>query len=194
MLWQMNIKLKYKDDVELLAFMTDESSSTSFRELVFREIYNRHSGKIHAYVLKIIGDEDEAEDLFQETFIRFYQRASTGKHSNVVGFLITIARNLCLNHKRNRKNTIKLDDYEYLAFERQNYEDKELLDLIDRTLELLDDDYKEAFVLREYTGMNYDEIAEAMNITNINARSKVFRAKKKIKEILKPYLNDISRI
>jgi RNA polymerase sigma-70 factor (ECF subfamily) len=190
----MEQKFKFYSDEELLTLMTNKESSSLTKEQSFAEIYNRHSGKVHAYVLKIVGDEDDAEDLFQDVFIRFYRRAANGRHSNVIGFLITIARNLCLNYKRDRKKTVLLEDYEYLAYDTQNYEDKELLDLINRSLELLESDYKEAFVLREYTGLNYDEISEIMDITPVNARSKVFRAKKKLKEILKPYLNDISKI
>lgn len=185
-------KLKYIEDVALLELMTNARNSIA-KEDAFREIYNRYSGTLHAYVLKIIGNYEEAEDIFQDTFIRFYQNMSFDNKSNVIGFLITIARNLCLNYKRDKKNTIQIDEYEYLAYDTQDYESKELLQLIDHSLELLEDDYKEAFVLREYTGMNYDEIAEVMGITNVNARSKVFRAKNKIKAILKPYLNDISK-
>lgn len=190
----MRQKLNFYSDEELLEIMTSDEESSATKERMFAEIYSRHSGKVHAYVLKIVGDEDDAEDLFQEVFIRFFKRAANGKHSNVIGFLITIARNLCLNYKRDKKKTVNLDDYEYVAYDTQNYESKELLDLISRSLELLDSDYKEAFVLREYTGLNYDEISEVMGISTVNARSKVFRAKKKIKEILKPYLNDISKI
>lgn len=190
----MEKDFKFIGDEQLLVIMTDDESKHSEVEGAFKEIYNRHSGKVHAYILKIIGDEDTTEDLFQDTFIRFYNRAKSGKHSNVIGFLITIARNLCLNHKRNKKQTVQIDEFEYLAYDTQNYDNKELLDLIERSMDLLEDDYREAFVLREYTGLNYDEISEIMNITTINARSKVFRAKKKIKEILKPYLNDISKI
>ena len=76
--------------------------------------------------------------------------------------------------------------------ESQNYEQKELLDLITHSLELVDDDFREAFVLREYSGLSYKEIAEVTNITLANAKSRVFRAKQQIKTILKPYLKDLS--
>lgn len=111
--------------------------------------------------------------------------------SNVPGFLITIARNLCLNHKRNRKVTVAIDDFHFPTSESKNYEQKELLDLIARSLELLDYDHREAFVLREYDGLSYEEVAAIVGTSVTNAKSRAFRAKQKIKAILQPYLKDL---
>jgi RNA polymerase sigma-70 factor (ECF subfamily) len=159
----------------------------------FKELYDRHSPSIHAYCVKIVGDEDQAEDVFQETFIKFYQNIDPNiSNLNVFGYLIKIARNLCLNFKRDRKQTVPIDELEYLFKDTQNYEQKELLDLINRSLELLEEEFREAFVLREYSGLDYEQIAHVCNISVANAKSRVFRAKQKIKMILKPYLKDLS--
>lgn len=176
--------------VELLAGSKRDS------EAAFKELYQRFSSKVHAYCVKIIGDEDAAEDIYQDTFIRFYKniRNDTEKTRNVSAYIFTIARNLCLNYNRDKKNTVPIENLEYLIQERQDYENKELLDLITRSLELLEEEYREAFVLKEYSGLNYKEIAKVLNTTVVNARSRVFRAKKKIKEILQPYLNDIEKL
>jgi RNA polymerase sigma factor (sigma-70 family) len=69
----------------------------------------------------------------------------------------------------------------------------ELLNLITTALELLDDDHREAFVLRKYDGLSFQEIAELTNITETNARSRVHRAQAKIRSILAPYLTDIEQ-
>jgi RNA polymerase sigma-70 factor (ECF subfamily) len=162
-------------------------------ESAFKELYDRHSPSIHAYCLKIVGDADQAEDVFQDTFIKFYQNIDPNlTNLNVFGFIIKIARNLCLNLKRDRKQTIPIDELDYLFKDTQNYEQKELLDLINRSLDLLDEEYREAFVLREYSGLDYNQIALVSNISVSNAKSRVFRAKQKIKMILKPYLKDLS--
>lgn len=190
----MDSNYKLIDDKELMVALSAPQSSQREKENAFKELYDRYSGRVHAYCLKVVGDEDQADDIFQDTFIKFFQSIDSNKNQNPIGFLITIARNLCLNYKRDKKNTVQIDKFEYMAYDTQNYEDKELLDLISRSLDLLDEDQREAFVLREYTGLKYDEIAAIMDLTPINARSKVFRAKQNIKKILKPYLNDISKI
>ena len=60
-------------------------------------------------------------------------------------------------------------------------------------MELLPHDMREAFVLREYDGLSYNEISEMLNIKLDTAKVRVFRARQKIKEILEPYLNELSK-
>lgn len=185
----MQSKLSGLTDSELILML---SRGKKEAEAGFTELYNRNSGMVHAYCLRVLDNAEAAEDIFQETFIRFFQNASADRPNlNVAGFLITIARNLCLNYKRDKKSTVSIDQAEYLVQDFQSYEQKELLDLITHSLELLDDDLREAFVLREYGGMHYDEIGSTLNITVVNAKSRVFRAKQKIKLILQPYLKDL---
>lgn len=160
----------------------------------FTELYNRYSSRIHAYCYRILSDRESAEDIFQETFVRLFQKAQSGDAiTNAPGLLITIARNLCLNHKRGRKETVPIEDVEPFFGASPNYESKELLDMITRSLDLLDPEFREAFVLREYGGYSFGDIAELTGTTTANAKSRAFRAKQKIKEILLPYLKDICR-
>ncbi len=188
----MASKLASYSDIELAQML---NASRKDAETAFQELYNRYSSGVHAYCLRVLGDEDAAEDIFQETFIKFYKNVQ-GNHAskNIQGFLITIARNLCLNFKRDKKNTVEIDKLDFYMHDNQNYEQKELLDLINTALELVEYDYREAFVLREYSGFSYNDIAEACNISVANAKSRVFRAKQKIKEILQPYLKDLSKL
>ncbi|MDT3740439.1 MAG: RNA polymerase sigma factor [Candidatus Kapabacteria bacterium] len=181
---------KYTDS-ELIALFGEDRDTVSG---AFKAIYDRYSPVIHSYCSKVLGNEDEAEDVFQETFIKFYSNCSkeTTKF-NVQGYLLKIARNLCLNVKRDRKENVSTDYIDLLYNDSQSYEQKELLDLITRTLELLEDDYREAFVLREYGGLEYSEIAETCSISIVNAKSRVYRAKQKIKSILLPYLKELSQ-
>ena len=65
--------------------------------------------------------------------------------------------------------------------------------MVTLALDVLDDNYKEPLVLRMYNGLSYEEIGEICNLTKGNARIRVYRAKEKLKEILDPYLNDLSR-
>ena len=68
-----------------------------------------------------------------------------------------------------------------------------MLDIVVRSLDLLEDIYREAFVLREFEGLHYDEIAKVTNTTVTNAKSRVFRAHKQLIKVLDPYLKDLSK-
>lgn len=179
------------DDIELVNLLKVHEH----KEAAFKELYRRHSQMVHSYCYGVIRDEDATEDIFQETFIKFFENADTVRENiNIPGFLMKIARNLCLNYKRDKKNNVPIDAIDAYWQIEQNYEKKQLLDILNETLELLEDEYKEAFIMREYTGLNYHEIANICEISEQNARSRVFRAKNKIKTILQPYLKEIQEL
>jgi RNA polymerase sigma-70 factor (ECF subfamily) len=75
----------------------------------------------------------------------------------------------------------------------QGYEQQELLEIIARALELLDFEHREAFVLRQYHGMPYKDISELTGENISTIKNRVWRAKEKIKEILEPILEDLSK-
>ncbi|MFH1051161.1 MAG: RNA polymerase sigma factor [bacterium] len=175
-------------DEELIALLDDNQNLS---ERAFQELYNRYSSMVHAYCMRVLNDQELAEDFFQDTFIRFFQHVKASHEAtNVPGFLITIARNLLLNYKRDKRTMVSLNGFDVRTEKNQNYENRELLELITYAMDLLDFEYREAFVLREYDGLPYTEIAEITGTTLTNAKSRVFRAKQKIKEVLQPYLQE----
>lgn len=182
---------KNTNDLELITILRKDKKLSSE---AFKELYNRYSPNVHAYCFKIFKEEAVAEDIFQETFMRFYQNVKVQDGNvNVHGYLITIARNLSLNYKKKNERIVYSDKLDLHEGDYNRQDRKELLDLISMALELLDFTYKDAFVLREYNGLSYEEIAEVSGITLNNAKSRVFRARNKIREILKPYLKDLER-
>ncbi|MBI5325662.1 MAG: RNA polymerase sigma factor [Ignavibacteriae bacterium] len=161
-------------------------------EAAFSELYSRYAQRVFAYCLRVMGNHDDAKDIFQETFMKFYNNAqSLEVVDNIPGLLLTIARNLCLNFKRDKKTTYNIDDYQVTSVE-TDYEKKELLELISMALELLEFEYREAFVLRQYQGLSYKEIAKLSGDSISAIKNRVWRAKEQIREILSPYLKEMS--
>lgn len=187
-------KLARLSDAEVCRQIAEGSHALA--EAAFGELYRRYSTRIHAYCYRILSNAEDAEDAFQETFLRFHRTVKKGGvMTNVSGLLFTIARNLCINLKK--KNTRWASDSiedETLSEHDQSYESKELLELVKTSLELINPDYREAFVLREYNGFSYNEIAEMLGISVPTAKIRVFRAKEKIRQVLEPYLRDILTI
>lgn len=187
----MNNKFNKHTDSELIEILRNDKKSSG---LAFKELYNRYSPNIHAYCFKIFKEEAMAEDIFQETFMRFYQNVKLNEGNlNVHGYLITIARNLSINQKKKDERIVYSDKLDLYESDYNLDDKKELLNLITMAMELLEFEYKEAFVLREYNGFTYEEIAEVTGATISNAKIRVFRARLKIKETLKPYLKDIEK-
>ncbi|MCB0710900.1 MAG: RNA polymerase sigma factor [Ignavibacteriae bacterium] len=161
------------------------------RKDAFAEIYTRYRGRIYAYVLRMIGDRDRADDIFQETFTRIYRHCHEKDHdiARASSYIFTTARNRCLNAIRDRKTTTDVEDYHQIVYQ-PSYENAELSELVKTSLELLPDHYREAFVLREYDGLSYHEISEITGESLASVKIHIFRAKKKLREILMPYLEE----
>ncbi|PLX33200.1 MAG: hypothetical protein C0600_00870 [Ignavibacteria bacterium] len=162
-------------------------------ERAFRELYARLSGNVHAYCRCLAWRRDESDDLFQEAFARLYEGALQGRDvQNVAGYVIKIARNLYLNMQRDRKPTVMIED-NTLTVQDVPHERTEMLDLIHMAMELLSEDHREAFFLREFSDLPYEEIAEIMNTSNVNVRIRVTRARERIRKILQPYIAEFEQ-
>ncbi len=183
----MEHKPEKMSDEELYKLLKTDDEAIEF---VFTEFYNRYASRVYAFCKRFLGNTDVAKDIFQESFIRFHKTLIEKRSlSNTLGFLLKIVRNLCLNEIRRTSSKVEFEEYKNVIFDNRT-ENDELLDLIKRSIELLPDEYREMFILREYDGMSYNEIAEITQ-TNINTvKVKLFRAKKMLRQILEPYLTD----
>ncbi|MEJ5244856.1 MAG: RNA polymerase sigma factor [Bacteroidota bacterium] len=184
----MNSDLKNIKDEQLFLLMAKEDK-LSF--LAFEELYNRYSSKIYTYIRKILNNSPASDDIFQETFIRFYEFSKKSKNmTNVIGFLIKTARNLCLNEKKS-KNSSHLDISNFnFAYYDKSYENKEINELVDIGLDALPEKYREVLVLREFMDFSYQEIADILGVSMPVVRIRIFRAKNKLREFLAPFLNE----
>jgi len=183
-------KLNTYSDSELIAIVCEQKSETN---AAFSELYDRHSANVRSFIHYMIQSEEQIEDIFQETFITFYKRIGEGKDiKNSKAYLLSIARNLCLKYYRDKKTTVPFEPDSFFVDERGKYESDELFSIIVRTLPLLQEKQREAFILREFEGLPYDEIAKVCDTSLSNAKSRVFRAHKKLIEILEPYLKDLA--
>jgi RNA polymerase sigma-70 factor (ECF subfamily) len=186
----MRKKLEEHSDPELFEMLTKDRRTA---ENAFAELYSRHSARIYAYCRRFLGNKEEAQDVFQDTFAKFYESAGNGREmTNTPAFLLRIARNLCVNLKKKERSTISFE--EYMAVHRDNSkDDDEMLELIKMALDLLPQEFREMFILREYEGFSYSEIAEITNEPLSTVKIRIYRAKQKIREILQPYLAELTK-
>lgn len=182
----MNQLSRYTD-VELFR----QIAAPEAAERAFAELYSRYAQKVYLYCRKVLGAESEAHDVFQEAWMKFHAAATKCTDvSNVPGYLFRIARNLCLNRQRGTVQLVELDEIRHAAHD-QPYEQRELLSLLDRALDVLDADYREAFVLHEMEGFTYDEIAAITGDTIPALKNRVWRARKQIRSMLAPFLEEL---
>lgn len=187
---KLNIKQEISDD-QLLELLKGGKKEI---DKAFKMIYERHSKMIHSFCHYLCDDHELAEDIFQETFIRFYNSAQKKNGiTNITGYLSTISRNLFYNSVRDMKPKTEIEENTLTDNSNYGYDKKEMMELIISSMDVLEDIYREAFILREFDGLSYKEIGDRTGITGDNAKVRVIRAKKKIIEALKPYIDDINK-
>jgi len=176
-------------DSELFHRLTGEKRVA---EAAFTELYARYGGRVYAYCLRFLCNREEAQDVFQETMIRFFECARQDREmTNIPGFLMRIARNSCLNSKRGKKIMVSFEEY-HSVLQAPEPEKGEFLQLLTTALSTLPDKQREVFILREYQGFSYAEIAEIVDASIPSVKIWVFRAKQKIRKLLTPYITEMS--
>jgi len=163
-------------------------------ERAFAELYQRHKDEIYTYCLRMMsGDPDKANDVFQEVFIRAFERADQFRSgANVAGWLYTIARNMCLNTYRNTHPMERLDGQESRASTDRSlapeYDEEQhfLRRKIEEALGRLPLEFREPFMLREFDGFSYREIAAMTGSTLGMTKVRIYRAKQRMRELLAP--------
>ncbi len=169
----------------------------------FKIIYDRHSNSIFNHCMYLAPKNEIAEDIFQQTWQKYYEILSGGRVIEKVGaFLYTISTNLTRNlvKKRSREILLNTNDNEYIinnidySSSVDNEMDKqELYELLIRAIDLLDEKDREVIVMKKLDGLKYREIAEIYGLSLEGAKKRVLRAMGRLLNILEPYLEDLSR-
>lgn len=160
----------------------------------FEELVRRYQDRLLNFVGRIVVDQETAEELIQETFLRIYnQRKSYTPTFAVSTWIYTIALNLARSELRKRKlrKFISLDymkeENEIEIPDKANLTVEALAPILQKAIEKLPEDYKEAFILCDIQRMPYQQIAEVLRVPVGTVKSRINRARAMLRDILKPY-------
>ena len=165
----------------------------------FETLVRRYQTRLVNYVMAIVRDTGEAEDVAQETFIRAYRSLGRFRgESSFKTWLYTIATNnartsLERRGRRERVGGQSLDDEAQTLSAGSvpsGLPDPETAlvtrDAIDRALATLADDLRVAVVLRDVEGLDYKEIAQVTGAPIGTVESRIFRARQRLRTLLRP--------
>lgn len=164
----------------------------------FSELVRLYLKPAYYLAYRFVRDHDTADELAQECFVKAYQALESfieGK--SFKSWIFAIVSNLALNYLKKNKRQSSLDD----SIPDDILEDKkvssnphanlvagDLQQQIARAVAELPEDFKAVFILRTYEDMSYEEIAKTLKIESGTVMSRLFRARKILKEKLKEYL------
>lgn len=143
----------------------------------FGELLERYEREIFAYALRLSADRDEADDLYQDTFLAAFRGWPPPRRGNERAWLYRIATNKAIDRGRRVRPKVKLEDVELVAPERDSATSLDIA----RAVELLAPGQRAAFVLRQVQGLSYAEIAETLGCSQEAARARVSEATKTVR-------------
>jgi len=142
---------------------------------------------MYSAALRIVNDDDEAEDVLQEAFLEAFTRIADFRGDTTFGlWLKKIVINKSINYLRKRKaEFVSLDDVE-LA-EESSGSDEEVgwkVEEIKTAVSCLADGYRVVLTLYLFEGYDHEEISHILKISEVTSRSQLMRGKLKLKQLL----------
>jgi len=155
----------------------------------FRLLVERYQGPVVRTIRNIIGDSHICEDIAQDVFFAAYKKLGTfdPARSSFSTWLFTIARNKSINAMKSKSAPTVTRSPEKATHNSplNNLTDKELFDKLDNVLQTLPGRQKRTLVLAEFEKLPYQEIAQIEGIRIGTVKSRINRAKKKLRAAFK---------
>lgn len=196
----MNEQTNHSEDLDQdLVRRVQQGDKSAFDLLVIK-----YQHRIVHLVNRYVKDPSEAQDVAQDTFIKAYRalgdfRGDSAFYTWLYRIAINTAKNYLLSRSRRHIDyEIDIQDAEQVESSGHLKDmdtpdnllmNEQIVKVIKMAIEKLPEEMRIAITLREFEGMSYEEIAEAMDCPIGTVRSRIFRAREAIDEKLKPLLN-----
>ncbi len=164
--------------------MDDQDLVRAFRkdgdQLAFSELLNRHQNKIYSYIYSMVGNQETANDIFQETFTKVITKMDDtyNEQGKWIAWVMRIAHNATIDHIRKRKRFVDVNssgDSDYDFYDRleddstpsaqDNLEFGEAKSSLMKHIAGLPKEQREVVMLRHYYEMSFKEIAELTGVS-----------------------------
>jgi RNA polymerase sigma-70 factor (ECF subfamily) len=157
----------------------------------FKLLVERHQKTVATASMNMVGDMDIAQEIGQQTFIRFYKAMhSFKKEAKLSTYLTRIAINLSLNHLKRKKSfanrSLSLNTADKVQTATDTFDNKQVVNM---ALQMLNDKHRSVVILRMIQGYSTDETATILDIPKGTVLSRLKRGLEKLKKHLKEDLD-----
>ena len=161
----------------------------------FGSLVTKYQDRVFNAILRMCGNRDDAEELCQETFVRALEKLGSFRQaSGLYTWLFRIAMNLTISRRR-RSTRVKFHSLDAAGFDGESGQPRNVLPdprqsspleavakadadrQVLKALEELDEEFRVAVVLRDVEGMNYEQIAQVLEIPVGTVKSRLYRAR-----------------
>jgi RNA polymerase sigma-70 factor (ECF subfamily) len=153
------------------------------------KLFALYQDRLRRYLGRACGETELARDLTQEVFLRVSRVAiPLAPEHQLAGWLFRIARNVALDHHRQRH---RRPEEALGAFDRAKGAPQEMTTALNQALSRLPQPDRDVFLMREMSGLGYDEIAAACELTPDAVRNRIHRARLQLRDALAPSLGPL---
>ena len=167
-------------------------------------IFARHKSAILNFSLRILDNRADAEDITADVFVSLFSRKYVfHPEAKFSTWLYTIARNRSIDQLRKRKGMMsfwmKTQDgaeskewevEDKNAFSQKDLEKKEAGEMVQKAIQQLPLEQKEAIILREYQSLSYQQISQILDCSLEKVKILIFRGREQLRETLSPFLKE----
>ncbi|SDF45589.1 RNA polymerase sigma-70 factor, ECF subfamily [Mucilaginibacter pineti] len=179
-------RISYRGEVNLF-FLLQQLQQGS--EPAFAKIYDQFSRQLYRNILRMVNDEDIAQEILQDLFLTVWvKRAKLDPNKSFTPFLYKVAKDMIYDHYRKVANNKRIIDHliittvDHVTNAEDSIIDREMYDLLMRAIEHLPAQRKQVFKLCKFEGKSYQEVGEILGISPNTIRNQIVAANKSVKE------------
>jgi RNA polymerase sigma-70 factor (ECF subfamily) len=157
------------------------------KQEIFNNAYNQYAEHVYRFIYYRCGNSSLAEDLMQDSFVRYWKHVGKIVPSKEKAYLFTIAKNLILNHQEHKQVVLKFERrHEFHQAEQTPHhalEQKEFHERLDNAISNLSEGQREVFLMNRIDGLKYREIAVLLNISQKAVEKRMSLALKELRKL-----------
>jgi len=181
--------LQLDDDFSLIQKFIEGDEST------FKTLVKRHKDKIRNIIYLMLGTNDSVDDIAQDVLITVYKNLKSFRfESQFSTWIYRITVNKCKDHLRRVKiRSIFIpisNDGEHPSYT-PSAENKDVSEIVQKAISQLPEKLRVPLLLKDIEGLSYQEIAEAVNCEIGTVKSRIFRAREGLRNLLKPFESEL---
>lgn len=150
---------------------------------------DNHADRVYRFIVKNLGDEEQARDVVQESFTRLWEKHKDVSNEKAKSYLFTTAYHTMIDATRKAKRQTRLESSHTneMIVESPSIDLKEVLN---QAIEKLPEIQKSLIMLRDYEGYNYAEIGEITGLNESQVKVYIYRAR----VFLKSYIGSLQNV
>jgi len=172
----------------------------------FAKLINAHSNQIFRLAIKILGNEQDAEDVLQNTFLKAFQKIGSFEgRSNVSTWLFRIATNEALMLIRKQKPEMNVSEFsdddndevespvqfiDWCCLPESELMSDETRHVMDKAIYQLSEALRIVFILRDIEGLSIQETSQVLDLSETAVKTRLLRARLKLREQLSTYFGE----